>query len=280
MRPILTLSALAMAACTTQPGEAEADIAASEAGGAEAVSPQSIEGRFIVATVDGAPPVINIAGHDPTITIEGDRIHFQSQCIYADWMLAHGGGKVATKPYYEPGSAMCARGLAPGETAIQDAFTRLLAITPTASGGLVVEGGGHRLELRRAAPPAGETPAPAKVTTLEGEWRVAGIDGKDFNEPYGLALSGSARELWWHPRCAGMARSYRIEGRTIDFGPRLDAPAPSATPPPVCAIGLPARLAEVMRALDAANTVVRTPANGVLISGGERSVLLSRSRSR
>lgn|GEM_PF-3617844 len=45
---------------------------------------------------------------------------------------------------------MCARGLAPGETAIQVVFSKASAIAPTALGGFTVEGGGHRLELRRA----------------------------------------------------------------------------------------------------------------------------------
>lgn len=279
MRLILTVSALALAACTTQPREVEADPVASGPVNAPAAGPQAtaerpIQGRFIVTSIDGAPPVINIAGHEPTVTIEGDRVHFQSQCIYADWTLARTGGQVSAKPYFEPVSGMCARGLAPGEKAIQSAFTGLSAIVPTAAGGLVVEGGGHRLDLRRAAAPAEVPPAPLRVATLEGEWRVAAIDGKEFNESYGLALSGSERELWWHPRCAGMARSYRIEGRTIEFGPRLGAPAPGATPAPVCAIGLPARLGEVVRALDAAKTVVRTSSNGVLIAGDGRSVLL------
>lgn len=275
MRTILVAAAMAVAGCTTQPGKPPADPAATGSTGSSPTAAPAIAGRFVVATVDGAPPLINIAGHEPTVTIDGARIHFQSQCIYADWTLDRSGGGFATKPYFAPGSGMCARGLAPGETAIEDAFTRLRAITPTSGGGLTVEGGGHRLELRPAAPAAGDPrPTLAPVTTLVGEWRVAGIDGRDFNESYGLALSGSERELWWPPRCAGMARSYRIAGRAIEFGPRLDAPAPSATPAPVCAIGLPARLTEVMRALDAATTVSRTPANGVLIAGGGRSLLL------
>ena len=45
---------------------------------------------------------------------------------------------------------MCARGFAPGETAIEEAFLKAKTIAPTASGGLIVEGGGPRLELRRA----------------------------------------------------------------------------------------------------------------------------------
>ncbi len=129
------------------------------------------------------------------------------------------------------------------------------------------------------APAATPTPTPAStlapVASLAGEWRVAGIDGADFNESYGLALSGSADELWWRPRCAGMARTYRIDGLAISFGPPAGASPPASdTPPAVCAIGLPPRLAEVVRALDAATTVGRTPNNGIEISGGGHSVLL------
>ena len=60
-----------------------------------------------------------------------------------------------------------------------------------------------------AALPA-EAPAatePATIETLEGEWRVAGIDGQSLDQPVGLALSASAQEIWWDPRCAGFVRS-------------------------------------------------------------------------
>lgn len=46
-----------------------------------------IAGRYVVTTIDGKSPVINIVGHEPTVTITGSRVHFQSQCIYADWTL-------------------------------------------------------------------------------------------------------------------------------------------------------------------------------------------------
>lgn len=103
---------------------------------------------------------------------------------------------------------------------------------------------------------------------------MAGIDGAEFNEPYGLALSGSAQELWWEPRCAWIVRSYRIAGAAIDFGPPLNAPPPGAPTPPVCTIAPPPRIADVMRALDAATSIGRTPQNGVEISGGGHSLLL------
>ena len=129
-----------------------------------------------------------------------------------------------------------------------------------------------------APPSAAPTSATSSaVASLAGEWRVAGIDGQPLDEAYGIALSGSATELWWDPRCAGMARSYRIRNGAIAFGPvpiNGKPPAPGSPPPPVCTVPLPPRLGEVFAALDAARTVERTPANGVLIAGGGRSVLL------
>jgi hypothetical protein len=120
------------------------------------------------------------------------------------------------------------------------------------------------------------------ATSLAGEWRVARIDDQSLEEPYRLALSGSATEIWWEPRCAGQVRTYRIDGRRIAIPVQSPVPVPTPTrsgapvtpPPPICAIGLPPRLADAMRALDAAETVVRTPGNGILLEGGGHSVLL------
>jgi hypothetical protein len=115
-------------------------------------------------------------------------------------------------------------------------------------------------------PPAASEPS-AQVETLAGAWRVAGIDGSSLDEPVGLSLTGDAQQLWWEPRCAGVARAYRIEGQRIRF-------ASNQTPGPVCDIGQPPRLEEVTRALDNAASVARTPNNGILISGPAHSILL------
>ena len=131
-------------------------------------------------------------------------------------------------------------------------------------------------------PATGASPAPTpKIqpapATLSGEWKIVAIDGQDFDEPYGLALSASATEIWWEPHCAGMVRGYAIDGNAIRVGraPSLGPPPPPGTPPPpVCLIGLPARLPDAVRALDAATRVVRTPSNGVELSGGGHSLLL------
>lgn len=120
-----------------------------------------------------------------------------------------------------------------------------------------------------ASPPATpQTVEPsAQVDSLAGAWRVAGVDGRSFDEPVGLSLTGDDGQLWWEPRCAGMSRGYRMDGQRVSF-------SSSRSPGPVCDIGLPPRLDEVIRALDNADSIARTPNNGVLISGPDHSVLL------
>ena len=137
-----------------------------------------------------------------------------------------------------------------------------------------------------AAREAPATPMLAAPATLEGAYRVAGIDGVPFDEPYGLALGASEREIWWSPRCAGHAIEYRIEGaRFVAKVPeslRSTKPSPSQAPneppppppPLICGIAPPPRLSEVMAALLAGERIERTPQNGILISGGGRSVTL------
>ena len=130
------------------------------------------------------------------------------------------------------------------------------------------------LALAGCAVEPGAAPEPpqastAPVASLAGHWRIAGIDGAPFNEAYGLALSGDAKELWWEPRCAGLVRRYAIDGSRIDF---QSAIAPGGKEVPVCLIAPPPGLDEVLRALDSATTIARTPSNGIEISGGGRSV--------
>ena len=229
-----------------------------------AIQQQGIEGEYTVVFVDGAPPVINIKGHEPTVTIGPDRIHFQSQCIYADWTYELNGGAISTRPYYKPGSAMCARGLAPGETLIQDAFGSLETIRRI-RGGLYGEGGGHRVQLRRKVDAA---QVASRAVDLAGAWRVAAIDGKPLGTSHGIALTADHDQIWWEPECALQYRAYRIEGA------RFDTEAADWSPREVCDIGFPAELPRIWSALDAADAIARTGSNGVLISGGGRSVLL------
>jgi hypothetical protein len=124
-------------------------------------------------------------------------------------------------------------------------------------------------------PPPHEAPLPPAVeaqavTRLAGEWRVAGIDGKPFDESYGLALSADDSKIWWAPRCAGYERTYELDGTRAHFGD----PHKEGSPRIVCQIGIPSRLPDVFRALDSADRVVRTPANAMEVSGGGHSLTL------
>lgn len=129
---------------------------------------------------------------------------------------------------------------------------------------------------RDASPPTSSSPRSGSVAVIKlaGEWRVAGIDGRSVEAPIALALAGNENQLWWEPRCAGMARTYRMDGQSVIFG-STEPPLRSGEPSKVtCDIGLPPRLDEVFRALDDAQSVARTPSNGVLISGPNHSLLL------
>jgi hypothetical protein len=133
------------------------------------------------------------------------------------------------------------------------------------------------------APQQGEPPAQqvapaaiAPVGTLAGKWRIARIDGEPLDEQNGMALEASDREIWWSPRCAGFARSYRIDGNSFSTGPYLgwEPPRPGAPPPPVCGIAPPPRIGEVFQILTGATDIRRTAESGVEISGRGRSLLL------
>lgn len=119
-----------------------------------------------------------------------------------------------------------------------------------------------------------ERQASEQVTSLAGDWRVAGIDGSPVDGPVALAMTGDEREIWWSPRCAGVVRSYRIQGTSVSFDPAGPTRPAGSPTPPVCTIGLPSRVPDVARALDDAASITRTPGNGVLISGPNHSVTL------
>lgn len=109
----------------------------------------------------------------------------------------------------------------------------------------------------------------AQVATLEGEWRIAAIDGADFNEDYALTLSATGDTLRFDPSCAGPNRNYDIDGHRfrawVSEKDKMKA---------ICEIGLPEGLTRMWRAIDAAGRIERTPSNGVLLSGGGHSLLL------
>lgn len=129
----------------------------------------------------------------------------------------------------------------------------------------MLEGGGRRLELRRSAT---FDVAEASTVVLAGEWRVAELNGEDIGKPYPIALSANGQRIWWEPSCALQYRIYNIQGQRFTVSP----PAPSTSA--VCDIAIPDELPRIWAALESADTIKLTPANGIRISGGRLSVTL------
>ena len=150
----------------------------------------------------------------------------------------------------------------------------ILAVTACGQAGQAT-----KVDQAPSLPTASSSPNPPSnpaepIISLSGYWRVAGIDGTEFDEAVGIALKGDEGAIWWEPRCAGAGRGYQITGRSITFRSLEPPRAPGSPTPPVCAIGLPPRINDVLAALDAVTSIERTPANGMQISGGGRSVTL------
>ena len=116
------------------------------------------------------------------------------------------------------------------------------------------------------ANPTAEITPPA--VDLAGHWRVAGIDGEAFDRPYAITLVADAQNIWWQPECALQYREYSVEGS------RFIAPVRSNAGLEVCDIGFPEELTQIWEALEAADTIERTPENGIRIYGNGRSLLL------
>lgn len=128
----------------------------------------------------------------------------------------------------------------------------------------------HRTADSDAAAPVDREAPAATVAILAGEWRGAAIDGLSLDEPVGIAISDDEASVWWEPACAGVARRYLIEGPSASFS-RIGS---NGGRKEVCEIALPPRLDDVLRALDEADTITRTPSNGVRISGPRHDVTL------
>ena len=225
---------------------------------------RSIAGEYVVTFVDQAEPSIGIEGSQPEVTIGGDRVHFQSQCIYADWSYTREGERFATGPINDGEPVeMCARSWASGEQAIADAFSSAKSVRFVRSG-LYFEGGGHSVQLRRVA--SAEQLA-GRIVDLTGLWTVQAVDRAVL--PYLLELEADFEQIWWDPGCALQYRDYTISKAAFATRPRRPGRET------VCDIGIPPELEQVWAALDAAETVERTVNGGALISGGGRSVLLA-----
>jgi hypothetical protein len=128
-------------------------------------------------------------------------------------------------------------------------------------------------EQSRADPRSSETAAPlAAPESLIGEYRVAGIDGRSLDAPFGIALSITDGQVSFEPACAAFVWSYAYLKGSVDIERRQEKR--NHPPPPVCPEPVAPQLDRLATALDAVDRARRTPENGIELSGNGRSVLL------
>ena len=233
----------------------------------ETVAERDLAGTYVVTFVNEEAPLIAIEGHEPTVTISADRVHFQSQCIYHDWSYARDGETMETGPWDYGGKlvGMCARGLAPGEEAIIAAIDGADTVRFVAHG-LWMDGDGGTIQMRFV--PSEEQLA-RRAVDLTGEWQIMELDGRPLGSEYGpISLTADWNSVWWEPGCAGQGVSYTIEGSAFDA-------QPPGNPGLVCDIGFPEELPGIWAAMAETDSIERTASGSVLISGDGRSVLLA-----
>ena len=118
-----------------------------------------------------------------------------------------------------------------------------------------------------AAPAEPEIVAKPAVpaVVLPGEWRVAGVDGGEIDQPYAITASITADHIHVTADCLNFAWSYVAEANRI---------ATERVAVESCGRGPTAPEEAVVAAIDAAEEVARTPANAVELRGSGRVVTL------
>lgn len=258
----LLAAMLVATACVGPAGQSGEDgprAAAAANGAPDAASLPDLSGKWVIASIDG-----EALPHPIALTGRGDSLVWEPDCAGQSISYrAAGSGIEFSLPERDREQVVCEIGYPQDLPRVLDALAGRWSVAQAADGSVVLSRAGPSIALHPATP--------AAPTTLAGEWRVAGIDGEDFDEPYGIALSADEHEIWWTPRCAGAHVAYRISGARFEVIAGDTRPDPAA---PVCKIAPPPRLAEVMDAIRAADRIERTPHNGVRLSGHGRSLTL------
>ena len=256
--PLLLLAA----ACNAQTGEPAPAPAASHQVG----ETFDLRGQWGVSRLGGKTLEYRIA-----LDGTADALIWTPGC--AGWMLSYrseGGALVFADDLVDRGRPVCDIGYPDDLPRVIEALQGRWTVAREENGDLELTRDGERIVLEKLPVD--------RVETLAGEWRVLGIDGQAPGEP--LTLNADEQFIWWEPRCAGVSLPYRILNERFFWNKPPDPHPlpPGAEPPPpnvVCTIGIPAGLTEAMNALRAADRIERTDRGTVLISGGERSVVLA-----
>ena len=115
-------------------------------------------------------------------------------------------------------------------------------------------------------PIASRAPAElAPASALLGEWRVAGVDGRSIDLPYGIAASIDDRTIHVVADCVNLGWTYAAESGAFEA---RRAPVES------CARGLTPEEAAIAETIDTATGFGRTPSNAMEIFSADHRVTL------
>lgn len=107
---------------------------------------------------------------------------------------------------------------------------------------------------------------------IEGEWRVAGVDGQEIDIEWAMTASITTDQISIQSQCMGFGRMYALEGMALSMPEVPPATGPVPPPPPVCArMPLPEEQA-VSKALQEAVRAYRMPDGALVLDGPETSL--------
>ena len=278
MRGWAAALALLLAACGEGAGEG-GDVP----GANDAATSDDLRGEWVV-TSDWGDPFPDPRGIRLSI---GETIHMQSQCVEAEWTYSRVGDEVRTR--FLPRQT-CLRPLHGDEKKVQDRITAGFTILRRQGGVIQWDSGAGPMTVapapvdepvsardgaEKAAGSRLPQPAEPWPEDLRGEWRLAGIDGKPFDAPYGIAIHVGEDRIDFD-NCQQVAWRYGYEAPDIRIERTLAITVDTNPKPAPCAVAFAPGIAAMVAAIDAARQVERTPENGVRLSGGGHSLTLFR----
>lgn len=128
---------------------------------------------------------------------------------------------------------------------------------------------------------AGTTPSPATTpgiaervpaelvpaSELVGEWRIAGVDGEEIDQPYAITASITDRQIHVVADCINIAWSYTAESGSFDA---------KRVPVEGCGRGMTPKEEAIVTAIDTATGFGKVPSNAMEIFSQQHRVTLYR----
>lgn len=273
------LAGAAIAGCTDQntrgDEKASSDVLASKATPLDLKAPETLSrGLWRVTAINGE--TLTEEGSPILLSVDGESIHAQSQCVWWQWSHAIEGPAFAAAPLSRlalddqagmMSQPMCARGYSVQEEAFAKALEKGYAITRPSPTTVTIKGsaGSIALEKQRG------TATPITLIhrdSLAGTWRVSAVDGRPpqlvdgpfrirFDDRHAMSSSSCIAWFWVYQGSQGQ----------IAFSKR-----PLLIP--ICERGISPAEQGFTDRIEASRTLVRTADGSVQLQGDKGSLTL------